>query len=84
MKLETVRIPNGYRLAPVQAAAQPPGVPPAILALCKLHGLNIPDRIAAGPRPFDVTVIDQHFAMQGTDLEARFAVKSALRQIGLL
>jgi hypothetical protein len=76
MKLETVRTANGYRMVPVQAAARK--VPPAIVSLLKCHGIEV------GNKPYTVKQVDRHFKERGTDLESRFACKSALRQIGQL
>jgi hypothetical protein len=61
----------------VEAAAQ---YPPQIVALLKCHGIEV----GGDPRPFTVQEIDRHFAENGTNLEARFACKAALRQIGQL
>jgi hypothetical protein len=62
----------------VEAAARK--VPPAIDALCRVHGLDLGDN----PSPITVADLDKHFKERGTDLESRFAVKSALNQCNLL
>jgi hypothetical protein len=79
MKLETVKTANGYRMVPVQAVAARK-VPPAIDALCRVHGLDIGNN----PSPISVADLDKHFAERKTDLESRFAVKASLRQLDLL
>jgi hypothetical protein len=63
---------------PVAAAARK--VPPAIDALCRMHGLDIGN----DPSPISVADLDKHFAERKTDLESRFAVKASLRQLDLL
>jgi hypothetical protein len=63
---------------PVSAAARK--VPPAIDALCRMHGLDIGD----SPSRISVADLDQHFKERGTNLEARCACKSVLRQLDLL
>jgi hypothetical protein len=63
---------------PVAAAARK--IPPAIDALCRMHGLDIGNN----PSPISVADLDQHFKERGTDIESRCAVKGCLRQLNLL
>jgi hypothetical protein len=68
-------IHNG-KLVGVPVAAAAEKVPPQIVALLKCHGLE--------PQTYTVAQVDKHFKERGTSLEARFACKSALNQIGAL
>jgi hypothetical protein len=80
MKFELKTEIKSGRIIGIPIAAAASKIPQQIVALCKMHGLDLGDH----PSPISVSDVDKHFKSRGTDLESRFAVKGSLRQLNLL
>jgi hypothetical protein len=73
--------PDGWNR--LYASAAGPQYPPAILDLLARHGIK-PPAPQNYEKQIDVRDLDRHLAARNTTISDRFAVKAALRQVGLL